>query len=74
MPTGADSVRRMSARDTVTFYLPPQLRKQAERGNHNFIKKVGEVLTGCGPFRLRLMTMMILRAYVPKRGRDAGFI
>ncbi|MEL7181148.1 MAG: hypothetical protein AAFN63_15060, partial [Pseudomonadota bacterium] len=38
----------MSARDTVTFYLPPQLRKQAERGNHNFIGKVGEVLIGAG--------------------------
>lgn len=38
----------MSARDTVTFYLPPQLRTQAERGNHNFIKKVGEVLTAAG--------------------------
>lgn len=38
----------MSARDTVTFYLPPQLRKQAERGNHNFIKKVSEVLIGAG--------------------------
>jgi len=38
----------MSARDTVTFYLPPQLRKQAERGWHNFIKKVGDVLTDAG--------------------------
>ncbi|MEO0905206.1 MAG: hypothetical protein AAFX89_10640, partial [Pseudomonadota bacterium] len=35
-------------RDPVTFYLPPQLRKQAERGNHNFIGKVSEVLTGAG--------------------------
>ena len=48
MAQAADSVRRMSARNTVTFYLPPQLRKQAERGNHNFIKKVGEVLTAAG--------------------------
>lgn len=48
MPTRADSFRRMSARDTVTFYLPVQLRNQAERGNHNFIKKVGEVLSGAG--------------------------
>ncbi|EBA14120.1 capsular polysaccharide export protein, LipB/KpsS family [Roseobacter sp. CCS2] len=38
----------MSARNTVTFYLPPQLRKQAERGNHNFINKVSDVLTGAG--------------------------
>ena len=38
----------MRARDTVTFYLHPQLRKQAERGNHNFIKKVGEVLADAG--------------------------
>ncbi|MEJ8562267.1 hypothetical protein QTO30_14225 [Yoonia sp. GPGPB17] len=38
----------MSARDTVTFYLPPQLRKQAERGNQNFIKKVAEVLSEAG--------------------------
>lgn len=38
----------MSARDTVTFYLPPQLRKQAERGKHNFIRQVGEVLVAAG--------------------------
>ncbi|PJI85884.1 capsular polysaccharide biosynthesis protein [Yoonia maricola] len=38
----------MNARDTVTFYLPPHLRKQAERGNHNFISKVSEVLTSAG--------------------------
>ena len=38
----------MSARDLVTFYLHPNLRKQAERGNHNFIKKIGEVLTDAG--------------------------
>ena len=44
----AASVTDMSARDTVTFYLHPQLRKQAERGNHNFIQKVSEVLTGAG--------------------------
>ena len=48
MARAAASVRRMSARDTVTFYLPPQLRKQAERGNHNFIGKVSAVLTGAG--------------------------
>ena len=48
MMKGKASVGPMSARDTVTFYLPPQLRKQAERGGHNFIKKVGEVLTGAG--------------------------
>jgi len=38
----------MSARDTVTFYLPPHLRQRAERGNHNFITKVSEVLTDAG--------------------------
>ncbi len=38
----------MSARNTVTFYLPPKLRKQAMRGNHNFIKKVGDVLGNAG--------------------------
>ncbi|MDP5086697.1 MAG: hypothetical protein NWQ23_14865 [Yoonia sp.] len=38
----------MSARDTVTFYLHPKLRKQAEQGNHNFIKKVSDVLTDAG--------------------------
>ncbi|MEO1641579.1 MAG: hypothetical protein AAFU41_20310, partial [Pseudomonadota bacterium] len=38
----------MSARDTVTFYLHPQLRAQAERGNHNFIAKVSEVLKEAG--------------------------
>ncbi len=42
------SVWHMSANDTVTFYLPPQLRKQAERGNHNFIRKVSDVLAGAG--------------------------
>jgi len=38
----------MSARNTVTFYLHPQLRRQAERGNHNFIAKVSEVLIEAG--------------------------
>lgn len=38
----------MSAPDTVTFYLHPQLRKQAERGNHNFIGKISEVLVDAG--------------------------
>ncbi len=38
------SVCIMAASDTVTFYLHPQLRNQAERGNHNFINKVSEVL------------------------------
>ena len=42
------SVRPMSARDTVTFYLHPKLRKQAEQGNHNFIAKIGEVLMDAG--------------------------
>ena len=48
MARGKASVRHMSARETVTFYLPPQLRKQAERGKHNFIGKVGEVLISAG--------------------------
>ncbi len=38
----------MSARDTVTFYLHPKLRRQAENGNQNFIAKVSEVLEGAG--------------------------
>ncbi len=38
----------MSDSNTVTFYLHDQLRKQAERGNHNFIKKVSEVLSAAG--------------------------
>ena len=38
----------MSARDTVTFYLHPKLRRQAENGNHNFITKIGEVLDAAG--------------------------
>lgn len=38
----------MSAENTVTFYLHPKLRRQAERGNHNFIKKVSDVLTSSG--------------------------
>ena len=48
MVTRNASVRRMSARDTVTFYLPWRLRKQAERGKHNFIRQLSEVLTGAG--------------------------
>ncbi len=48
MALGKASVRGMSARDTVTFYLPPHLRKQAERGKQNFISKVGDVLTAAG--------------------------
>ncbi len=38
----------MSAENTVTFYLHPKLRKQAERGNHNFIESVGDVLKSSG--------------------------
>lgn len=38
----------MSARDTVTFYLHPKLRRQAENGNQNFIGKVTEVLEAAG--------------------------
>lgn len=48
MPTRADSFAPMSTRETVTFYLPSQLRAQAERGNHNFIQKMSEVLTASG--------------------------
>ncbi|WP_296429682.1 hypothetical protein [Yoonia sp.] len=35
----------MSARNTVTFYLHPKLRKRAEDGNHNFLAKITDVLT-----------------------------
>ncbi len=38
----------MSAASTVTFYLHPQLRKQAEDGRHNFIALIGKVLTDAG--------------------------
>ena len=38
----------MSARETVTFYLHPRLRRQAENGNQNFIAKVSEVLDAAG--------------------------
>ena len=42
------SVRRMSDENTVTFYLHAKLRRQAEAGQHNFISKVSDVLTGAG--------------------------
>lgn len=38
----------MSAASTVTFYLHPKLRKQAEDGRHNFIALICKVLTGAG--------------------------
>ena len=38
----------MRATSTVTFYLHPQLRKQAERGHHNFIARISNVLTDAG--------------------------
>ena len=38
----------MSTRDTVTFYLHPKLRRRAERGNHNFIGLMTEVLQEAG--------------------------
>ncbi|WP_090208640.1 capsular polysaccharide export protein, LipB/KpsS family [Yoonia litorea] len=38
----------MRASDTVTFYLHPKLRRQAENGNHNFISKIAEVLGAAG--------------------------
>ena len=38
----------MSARETVTFYLHPKLRRRAENGNHNFLTKISDVLTGAG--------------------------
>jgi hypothetical protein len=40
----------MDPRDTVTFYLHPKLRRRAERGNHNFIAKLGEVLIASGMY------------------------
>ncbi len=42
------SVRQMSTANTVTFYLHPKLRKQAMRGQHNFISKVSDVLEAAG--------------------------
>lgn len=38
----------MSARNTVTFYLHPKLRRRAAQGNHNFINKICEVLADAG--------------------------
>ncbi|MEL6681662.1 MAG: hypothetical protein AAFQ09_03340 [Pseudomonadota bacterium] len=38
----------MSAANTVTFYLHPKLRKQAEAGNHNFLGHVAAVLESSG--------------------------
>lgn len=38
----------MSAKNTVTFYLHPALRRQAENGNHNFLSLVGAVLADAG--------------------------
>ncbi|MDX8350541.1 hypothetical protein SLH49_21335 [Cognatiyoonia sp. IB215446] len=38
----------MSAVNTVTFYLHPKLRRQAERGNHNFLGHVAAVLESAG--------------------------
>lgn len=38
----------MSARDTVTFYRHPKLRRRAENGNHNFLSKISDVLTEAG--------------------------
>ncbi len=35
----------MSARNTVTFYLHPKLRRRAENRNHNFLAKIVDVLT-----------------------------
>ena len=42
------SVLMMSAQKTVTFYLHPKLRRQAENGNHNFVGKVCDVLRDTG--------------------------
>lgn len=44
----AVSVARMSDKNTVTFYLYPKLRRQAEAGQHNFIAKIERVLTNAG--------------------------
>lgn len=48
MPECRASVPAMSDENTVTFYLHAKLRRQAEAGQHNFIAKVSEVLTGAG--------------------------
>ena len=42
------SFRRMSDENTVTFYLNAQMRRKAERGNHNFIRRVCSVLEAAG--------------------------
>ncbi len=36
----------MSITSTVTFYLHPKLRKQAEQGKHNFIARMCQVVQG----------------------------
>lgn len=38
----------MSITSTVTFYLHPKLRKQAEQGKHNFIARMCDVLRAAG--------------------------
>ncbi|KJZ19429.1 hypothetical protein [Loktanella sp. S4079] len=38
----------MSDEKTVTFYLSPQMRRQAERGNHNFIRQICRVVEEAG--------------------------
>ena len=44
----AYSVCAMATENTVTFYLNPKMRRQAERGNQNFIHQVSSVLTAAG--------------------------
>lgn len=45
---GGASVRYMTEKNTVTFYLPDLLRKRARKGQHNFIGKLGAVLMRAG--------------------------
>lgn len=53
---------------TVTFYLDPGLRQSAEAGEHNFIAKLGGVLTAAG-YRLAYRD----QADAPRAATDPGY-
>ena len=42
------SVGAMNDLTTVTFYMEPELCKSAQAGQHNFIRKVADVMSGAG--------------------------
>ena len=42
------SVGAMNDLTTVTFYMEPELCKSAQAGQHNFIRKVSDVMSGAG--------------------------